>query len=1050
MADTDVQSTARDGAFDETSFGSGVCPLLVDVTLFPVRYAIDEAPRQADEPAPHPLSERWQGPDYPRLTTRGYTLRQLRDGWLYVYVEEDDEQRIDEYAIDGATFNGEPHLTYSTGAHLELAYSPVQWTERIHERMLADAEARQRLMRPLDLMAALGATLATGNDPLPAHVGPLTELGEHVADITPNGAVDDFTSTTVATVEWDSDVTDAGGDDEESVYEVLAHKPEISQDSVLAKVKKHDEAVFVALDDDLGIVNDLSMALLGRELELEAFEDEHGHRLEVASIIQHLCGPDEHDLPKALREDGEARRRALALLERHHQATVEAAAQEAESLVVWERTGTQHISQAALETQETLRESEAELRELGVTPPSREARESWQNRGLWRYDVDYAGAMDFIHTHQPRRERLQAHVESSLDDVLTWLERLPTDAEALCYDPTDEAQCQGLIEFAAMVSEAVGATDVGKRWLDNTFRERSSLIGTSLFNFSPALGLALDAIAAEWLAAGDPDDGIDLGDMLNAANVAGSLDSVLRLEHVQESALFQALSAPLQAAFETLRAVAGGAGKLSWQLLAYQALPAASAGTQVAAQHIARGITIAMLTAFVHPDNQGHYLQRNDSARAEHRRWRHNMRGLSGRLKALRLKLRMPMSPGLRADTLRRITQLETEHQALSLSEPQRFTAGGGSGANAQHLAGLGFAELREQQRLRIERGAGGVAAVRQRMSQWMDARGIGGIPLLVAALNLLNAADSIHSAQKDGVTRDEMETIASQVSYATAAVMSLWVVPYWQRHANRMARYRNGTRQVAQAGRQQWLNVASNREFARLAGRLASRVAGMAAFAAIGAGIETRQVWRDINQASSSEERFALWAKLGSTSGMSAVGIIQLGGASLGRWVAFGWIMAPWASWALLIFSAGYLLSGLFAEHYRREGIRLWLYRSSWGNDNQWSDSDEDRTAELRSLNETLLAPVLKLVPVTRMTNEFDMSTTFSNFSPGRRVEALQGHWVQLALPAALAGECVTLSALAAGGYWAPVESFQEEPTETGEENLPAATRYDEDAPFR
>ncbi|MBF8224436.1 T6SS effector BTH_I2691 family protein [Halomonas sp. 328] len=1051
MADTDVQSTARDAAFDETSFGGGVCPLLIDVTLFPVRYAIDEAPSQADEPAPHPLSERWQGPDYPSLATRGYTLRQLRDGWLYVYVEENGEQRIDEYVVDGATFNDEPHLTYSTRAHLALAYSSVQWTERIREHMLADAETRQRLMRPLDLMAALCATTATGNAPLPAHVGPLTSLGEHVADIPPNGAVDNFTSTTVATVEWGSDVADAGDDGEESVYEVLAQKPEITQDSVLANVKKHDEALFVALDDDLGIVNDLTMALLGREAELEAFLDEHGHKLETALVTQALCGPDDSNLPEALQENSEARRRVLALLERHHQATVEAAAQEAESQMIWARTGTQHISQAALETHETLRESEAELRELGVTPPSREAHDSWQSRGLWRYDVDYAGAMDFIHMHQPRLERLQAHAQSALDDVLAWLERLPTDAEALCYDPTDDAQCQGLIEFTAMISEAVGASKQGRQWLTDTFRERDTLIGTGPFNFSPALSAAFEAIAQEWLDGtppGDTGSGMSISDTTDLSNAANNLKSVLDLEHVQQSAIFQALAAPIQETFATLQRVVAGAGKTAWEALAYQALPAAGAGAQVATQQIARGTSIAMLAAFVHPDNQGTFLQRNGEALAQQRRWRAGMLRLSTQIKTQRLLLRAPMSPGRRAELFRTISSLENDYRALALQEPKRFTAGPAQGATAP-FASLGFDELREQHRLRVEQAAGGAAAARQRMTQWMERRGIGGLPLLVAALNLVNVADSVRTAQQDGMNRADMEKIASQASYASAAVMALWVMPYWQRHANRTASLRGTARRITGAGISRW-HAAGQASAARIAAKLSSRVAGMAAFATIGAGIESWQIYQQRGSSTSNEEYRALTAKFYVTTGMSIVGGAQLGGALFGRWFAFGWILAPWASWALLALSVGYLLASMLADHYHREGVRLWLHQSTWGKAKRWSDSDAERVAELRALNEALLAPSLKLTPVVTAKAEFDISQTSSQFSPGRRVETLQGYWIQLALPAALGGEKVTISQSAAGGFWASSESLGERPTSGQDRELPEAATYGEDDPLR
>ncbi|RDB41759.1 hypothetical protein DU490_16750 [Halomonas sp. DQ26W] len=831
MTDRDVQSQRRDARFDESPLGGGMCPLLLDVALFPVRYAIDEAPGQAGEPAPHPLASPWQGPNYPELQTRSYTLRQLRDGWVYVWVEEEGEQRIDEHRVEGATFGGQPHLTYSTQARLALAYSPVQWTERIQAYMLADAQARQRVMRSVDLLAALTGTAQPGGA-FPANVGPITQLAEHVADVTPNGAVDGFTSTTVSTAEREES---EGEESDDGLYEVLSVKPEITQDSVLAQVKCHDEALFVALDDDLGIVNDLIMALLGREAELEAFLDENGHKLETALVTQALCGPDDSDLPEAVRNDPEMSRQAQRLLQQRLEA------QEAQALSTAINRGSpfgRAGSPLQRQHEERIAAIDSNLAAMGIEPPSRDERDAWRSKRRWRGDVDYAGVVKFINTEQPRLERLQAHAKANLEDVIVWLERLPTDGESLCFDLCDEEQSQTLLEFAALVSEALGATEQGRQWLTDTFRERDSLIGTGLFNFSPALAAALDSIAQQWLEGGADGAG-GLGVMpSDVAGFAGNVDAVLSLEHVQQSALFLALAQPVQDTFSTLQKVAAGAGRQVWEALAYQALPAAGAGAQVAAQQTARGASIALLAAFVHPDNQGTFLQRNDGAMAQQRHWRAGMLRLSIQIKAQQLLLRAPMSPGRRAEVLRTLGSLENDHQALALQEPKRFTAGPAQGAAAP-LATLGFDELREQHRLRMQRGAGSVVAARQRMAQWMESRGIGGLPLLIAALNLVNVADSIRNAQRDGVDQADLSKIASQASYASAAVMALWVIPYWQQHANQMVSLRGTTRKITGAGISRW-QAAGQASTARILAKLSNRVAGMAAFAAIGAGVES------------------------------------------------------------------------------------------------------------------------------------------------------------------------------------------------------------------
>lgn len=1048
MANTDVQAQARDAAFDETPSGGGVCPVFIDIALFPVRYAIDEAPEQAGAPAPHPIAEQWQGPEYPSIETRSYTLRQLRDGWLYVWVEEDGEPRIDEYRIEGATFNGEPHLTYSTCTPIALAYSSVQWTERICEHMLENASARQRLMRPLDLMAALSAT-ADGTS-LSAHVGPVTHLAEYVADITPNGAVGNFTSTTVSTVEREV-ATDSseGGDEEEAIYQLLAVKSEITQDSVLAEVEKHDEALFVALDDDLGIVNDLTMALLGRQLELEAFLDEHGHRLETALVTQSLCGPDDHDIPKDVRDDPEKLRQARQLIQQRLEA------KQAQDLSTAVNRGSPFgRSGSVLQRQheERLSSIDAELEALGIEPPDSDDFDAWRNKSLWRSDVRYQEAVAYINTHQPQLERLQRHVQASLDDTLVWLDRLPADGEGVCYDPCENQQSHSLMEFASLIGQAVGASETGREWLTKTFCERDTLIGTSLFNFTPALGTAFDAIAHEWSEGTVPDEdgSISISHATDVGNAVGNAKGVLDLESVQQSAIYQRLARPFKDSFEVMQAVVAGAGKSAWESLAYQALPAAGAGAQVGAQAVVRGITSAMLAAFIHPDNvaANARLVRTEDFKARHRRWRNDIIRRENRLKGQQAALSRPATRQARASQLRDISAQQKALVDLGTKAPKRIIGYQGAGAAGGPTETLGFDELREQNRLRTEQAAGGVAAARQRMTRWMDSRGIGGLPLLVAALNLLNVTDSIRTAQQEGVSQADMEKIASQAGYATAAVMSLWAMPYWQRHANRTASFGTSTLKITQAGSQRWLNVAGNAEVSRLAGRLASRVAGMSAFAAIGAGVESWQVWQSRSSSTSANESRAINAKFLTTIGLTGVSIAQLGGALLGRWFAFGWILAPWASWALLALSVGYLISSMLADHYRRDGVRLWLYQSTWGNANKWSGSDEENTDELRSLNEALFAPALKLTPVVK--TEFDMSATMSSYSPGRQVSTLQGYWVQLALPATLAGEGVSVSEQVAGGFWAPAASFQERPLQGEERELPGASQYQADDPLR
>ncbi|TNH18486.1 T6SS effector BTH_I2691 family protein [Halomonas sp. BL6] len=1040
MDNTDAQ--ARNAAFDETPIGGGVCPLLLDVTLFPVRYAIDEAPEQAGAPHPHPLSEQWQGPGYPAIDTRGYTLRQLRDGWLYVWVEEDGEQRIDEYVVEGATFNGEPHLTYSTCNAIALAYSPVQWTERIREHMLENAEARQRTMRSVNLMSAISDT-ADGTS-LSAHVGPLTQLAEHVADITPNGAVDGFTSTTVSTIERAETEDASDGDEESVVYPLLAVKPEITQDSVLAAVDNHDEALFVALDDDLGIVNDLTMALVGRQLELEAFLEEHGHQLEIAQVVKALCLIDIDDLiSDDVRQDPERYRDIMLktgeLLDAMKNVT----------------NGTDHT---LLRREQRVTQLREELIALGMpTPPDRHSPlyEEWHGKELPRLDVRLEEAIAFLAEKAPPLERLQAHIDNSLADLTVWLERLPLSAQSLCFDTVDAEQNRAMHEWGCMVVEVLGATQVGRAWLDDTFHNRDSLIGVAMSNFDPALAEALDTIARHFIAQGTEDgqpadSGVTATGVVSQANAALG---VLSLEEVQRHPAYQALAPHVQEAFDTLRSEVSSASKKLWETVGYQFLPSLSAKGQVSMEKAARALVHSMMVVMVHPDVAATDITIDLDYEARHREWREQAWRLTGEIRTEELRSRREgQSAQQRTASSQRLEALEQQRYEHAFNEPKRITANEGAGGGAvdqsaagnqtraSNLTSAGYYELREQHRVKL---ASGASAARRHMANRVEQLG-GGLALLIAGLNLYNFIDAARTAQKEGVDEEGMRQLAATTGAATVAVMSLWVMPFWNKYAKQQFRLSGNMKAVAGAGVSKWSASPNNAQAARLAAKLATRMAGLSAIGAIAAGLEAYQSYRDLGKATSGQEQLALAVKMLAGVAITTTAVFQLGGAALGRWFAFAWILGPKVTIALFAAGVVHLIASHFAARYNREGVRGWLYTSTWGNGElAWEASDEGHKSEWQALMEILLQPTVKLTSVTDL--EFDTSN-MSYYGTGKMSSTYQGCWVQIAFPAVLAGETVKLSENARGGFWAPASSYEQSPTQQGERGavLPADAGYD------
>ncbi|WP_111415552.1 T6SS effector BTH_I2691 family protein [Billgrantia lactosivorans] len=1052
MSDRQAQQDARDAEFGETPFGAtSMCPLYLECAIFPVRYAIDEASSEREEAqGPHPLAESWQRHGYPELHTRSYTLRQLRDGWLYVWDEID--RNFHEYRIEGHQFtripwpedinetrpderegNGEskPYLLYPCRSRIWLAYSPAQWTWRICEHMRSNVDARRRFMRPLNIRSAIVDPENT------AHVGPLNELGQHLADITPQGAVSDFDSTTVMT----RTLTQEEQEGEEETEDVsLAHKPEIDQNAVLAQVPDKDQALFVALDDPLGIVDDLTMNLLGREMELEHFTDEHGHKLQTARVVQELCLVDIDDLvDEEVRHDPERYREAIVKT-----------GELLDALASMDH-GSDHTLVAREMQTRRLRE---ELRELGMAnPPGRNSPqyEAWHAKEHPRLDVKLDEVIDCLAEHGPRQERLQAHIENSLTDVIAWLERLPISAQELCFDTCSPIQSQAMLEFASLVIETLGMSSEGRVWLDGTFRERDSLIGLAMMNFDPAFAAAIDTISQNYILSGTA-DGEPTESGISASSTATLLNAtvgVLKLESVQNSKAYQELAPHVKEALDTLREVVNGPSRKAWETIAYQFLPALRAGGQVSVEQAAKALSHSMWVVLVHPDLATSELVLDPEFEAKHRQWRAQDQLLARRIRdARRVSQRPGYSPHDRRSQLRNLEQLEQQRREHAYNEPKRVTAamnepGGhsfpGNQARADNLGSLGYRELREQHRLKLQ---GGARAARQHLKSGLERLG-GGLALLIAGLNLYNFMDAVRTAQTEGVSEEELRNLGITAGYAAGAVMAIWVMPFWNRAAKEAFRLDGKMIRLADASINAW-SKGNRASASRLAAKLATRAAGLAAIGAISAGLETWQIYQDYGRATSGIERSALMVKGLATFSMGVAAGVQLAGAIAGKWFAFGWIMASWATITLFTVGAIYLLASHIAARYNREGPRSWLYKSTWGKAGpEWPDTDEGRKDEWRNLMEVLLQPSVKLTNVADV--EFDSSSS-SYWGTGSITTTHQGFWVQLALPAALAGETVKVSELAGGGFWAPANSFEASLFQHGvnREALPAASRYE------
>ncbi|MCE7638398.1 hypothetical protein LZT07_13820 [Vibrio fluvialis] len=78
---------AKSGQTKDAQDPAGTCPLKQSMLgIIPVRYAFDDNDENGQQLHPLPADgKQWHGQF--KSKSRHYTLRQLRDGWLYVYDE---------------------------------------------------------------------------------------------------------------------------------------------------------------------------------------------------------------------------------------------------------------------------------------------------------------------------------------------------------------------------------------------------------------------------------------------------------------------------------------------------------------------------------------------------------------------------------------------------------------------------------------------------------------------------------------------------------------------------------------------------------------------------------------------------------------------------------------------------------------------------------------------------------------------------------------------------------------------------------------------------
>ncbi len=391
----------------------GTCPFKnKEIALVPVRYALDEL---FDVPAkqPHPLpSKGFKGALALKATP--YTLRQLRDGWLYVFDEK--TKMLDEYEVKGSQFIHESkgskgHLLYPANHKVAMAFSHQRWTERLKKAYRKESGLRSKGMRSFNL-SSLASKM--GGE----HAGLLDLLSTHVADMgLPNKGFVNSCAPLKAP---------AGVEPGKQWHDKPAGSPEASK----AGIPDLKSALVVALDDHISDMHDVTERLSDIILRYEhPFNDDNTrHRWNMAGITEMLALPqlDESSLPVSARGD----RLATFKLKKQLQSYLVAKHDYKER----QGSGNHYIDLGA---EQRLMAQHAELKLLGLNP------DKWASWPGVRFDdeVNWSGLEGIIQQYAQGVDALRPRWLATYDDALQLLQSLPTSPLLLGLDSqTEDAQ----------------------------------------------------------------------------------------------------------------------------------------------------------------------------------------------------------------------------------------------------------------------------------------------------------------------------------------------------------------------------------------------------------------------------------------------------------------------------------------------------------------------------------------------------------------------------------------------------------------------------------
>ncbi|MCF5631882.1 hypothetical protein GIV53_21815 [Pseudomonas syringae] len=955
-----------------------------DIAIVPVRYALDRSRYDADRKKLKPLPKDGTWASLPTLKTRSYTLRQLYDG--YVYVFDETARTLHEYAVSAADghlsrivrndvqvgsdqrsggTDGKPFLLYPRSNRLHIAFSPLQWTWRICEHMRSNPPSRALWMKALDL-ARYCSTMAEP-DTLP-----LNRIAEAVADVDKGNVIDDgrFADSAIPTAK------PSASDEAQSVF-----APVGADVFWLGSVDDKDSSLLIALDDPLAVFNDLGMQLAADQAAYRNWQAEHEHKTQIAQTVTTLCGADSNPekLPESVRGD----------TLRTHQYLSDVEAWFEQCLFEEEQIGNNTAPGGVLLLPNAFKSPEMRrsLQTRYGSVPTEQDMQAWKDRQKWRREVDLTGARQYLLQHLPAGDTLLQQVRDTQSDFRQWSTHLGTEPFKLFIDTTHPNTLLYLQTIMLNLQIIYAQDNAASAWLAEQEANTSSLFGTLRYGFSPALKDALHQEADALLNG--------LGDVTNLATRIGELNGALNHQGFADKPWMKALKQPVQDTFKALGQLASGAGKATFESILLTWVPIDSRLAMGKQQNIVALIR-TLLIGQILLDSKAR-IAIDQKMLAKLKTWISEWQVLKKQISDTRRSWLYPTAYNTRKSTANHLRTLEKKLRLHELSMPALLDF-----QNNQYAR-----QLQDEIRLHFQSGKAITKDWLASAKRWIDNLGgiAGSITWSVIMLNFINTALTYRDLTKDGdFSVKDIGKVTYGLGYSFNLLMAVFVEAPWRVIKDATPILIDG-RNVGILDRSAgYWKARDNTAWGEAISGFRVSMVAMGAFGIAAATLELIDIYDDLTKTKTTEEATATRIKFGSVGLMAIGSTFQLAAGILPTSSYTLVAMNPWFSVAILLTGVIYLLTNMALNYFKQDSVGWWLRKCSWSKsiNYRYSTDASGQLEEKLALLTIQLSPQVHVKSTTRDEDHyFGRDTPYS-------APVQYGAGVQILLPSAVRGQSV------------------------------------------